>query len=45
VALDVSYGLTGIHERGDLVRDIKPSNLLRFKRRDESDLIKMLILE
>lgn len=38
---DVSWGLTEIHERGDLVRDIKPSNLLRFKRPDGSDLIKI----
>jgi len=38
---DISYGLTLIHERGDLVRDVKPSNLLRFKREDGSDLIKI----
>jgi len=38
---DISYGLTIIHERGDLVRDIKPSNLLRFHRADESELIKI----
>lgn len=38
---DISYGLTMIHERGDFVRDIKPSNLLRFKRADGSDLIKI----
>jgi len=38
---DISYGLTVIHERGDFVRDIKPSNLLRFKRDDGSDLIKI----
>src|ERR1700722_2688666 len=38
---DISYGLTMIHERGDFVRDIKPSNLLRFKREDGSDLIKI----
>jgi serine/threonine-protein kinase len=38
---DISYGLTMIHERGDLVRDVKPSNLLRFKRADGSDLIKI----
>lgn len=38
---DITYGLTMIHERGDFVRDIKPSNLLRFKRADGSDLIKI----
>ncbi len=38
---DISYGLTVIHERGDLIRDVKPSNLLRFKRADGSDLIKI----
>jgi serine/threonine protein kinase len=38
---DVAYGLTIIHERGDLIRDVKPSNLLRFKRADGSDLIKI----
>jgi serine/threonine protein kinase len=39
--LDISYGLTLIHERGDLVRDVKPSNLLRFNRADGSELIKI----
>lgn len=38
---DVAYGLTIIHERGELIRDLKPSNLLRFKRSDGSDLIKI----
>jgi serine/threonine protein kinase len=38
---DISYGLTLIHERGDLVRDVKPSNLLRFNRADGSELIKI----
>jgi serine/threonine protein kinase len=38
---DIGYGLTIIHERGDFVRDIKPSNLLRFKRADGCDLIKI----
>lgn len=38
---DISYGLTMIHERGDLVRDVKPSNLLRFNRVDGSELIKI----
>jgi serine/threonine protein kinase len=38
---DIAYGLTMIHERGDLIRDVKPSNLLRFKRADGSDLIKI----
>jgi serine/threonine protein kinase len=38
---DITYGLTLIHERGDLIRDVKPSNLLRFKRADGSDLIKI----
>jgi serine/threonine protein kinase len=38
---DVTYGLTIIHERGDFIRDIKPSNLLRFKRGCGSDLIKI----
>jgi serine/threonine-protein kinase len=38
---DISYGLTLIHERGDLVRDVKPSNLLRFTRPDGSDLVKI----
>jgi serine/threonine protein kinase len=38
---DVTYGLTMIHERGDFIRDIKPSNLLRFKRGSGSDLIKI----
>jgi len=39
--LDVAFGLTIIHERGDLLRDIKPSKLLRFKRADGRDLIKI----
>lgn len=38
---DIAYGLTMIHERGGLIRDVKPSNLLRFKRADGSDLIKI----
>jgi serine/threonine protein kinase len=38
---DIAHGLTMIHERGDLIRDVKPSNLLRFKRPDGSDLIKI----
>jgi len=38
---DIAYGLTIIHERGDLIRDVKPSNLLMFKRDDGSDLIKI----
>jgi serine/threonine protein kinase len=38
---DIAYGLTVIHERGELIRDLKPSNLLRFKRSDGSDLIKI----
>jgi eukaryotic-like serine/threonine-protein kinase len=38
---DISYGLTMVHERGDLVRDVKPSNLLRFQRADGSELIKI----
>lgn len=38
---DIAHGLTIIHERGDLFRDVKPSNLLRFKRADGSDLIKI----
>ena len=39
--LDIAYGLTIIHERGDLVRDIKPSNLLRFRRPNGRDLVKI----
>jgi len=39
--LDIAYGLTLIHERGDIIRDIKPSNLLRFNRPDGSELIKI----
>jgi serine/threonine protein kinase len=38
---DIANGLTIIHERGDLIRDVKPSNLLMFKRDDGSDLIKI----
>ncbi len=38
---DIAYGLSIIHERGDLFRDVKPSNMLRFKRADGSDLIKI----
>jgi serine/threonine protein kinase len=38
---DIAYGLTIIHERGEIVRDIKPSNLLRFNRADGSELIKI----
>lgn len=38
---DISCGLTIIHERGDLSRDIKPSNLLRFKDANGSELIKI----
>jgi serine/threonine protein kinase len=40
--LDISNGLTLIHERGDLLRDIKPSNLLRFRRGDGSELVKIV---
>jgi hypothetical protein len=32
-----------IHERGDLIRDVNSSNLLRFKRDDGSDLIRWQI--
>jgi eukaryotic-like serine/threonine-protein kinase len=38
---DIAYGLAMIHERGDLIRDVKPSNLLMFKRDDRSDLIRI----
>jgi serine/threonine protein kinase len=38
---DISCGLTSIHERGDFIRDIKPSNLLRFKDANGSELIKI----
>jgi eukaryotic-like serine/threonine-protein kinase len=38
---DVAFGLAIIHERGDVIRDIKPANLLRFKREDGSELIKI----
>lgn len=37
----ISYGLTIIHERGDLSRDIKPSNLLRFRDANRSEIIKI----
>jgi len=37
----ISYGLTSIHERGDLVRDIKPSNLLRFRDANGSEIVKI----
>ncbi len=38
---DISCGLKIIHERGDLSRDIKPSNLLRFRDAGGSELIKI----
>jgi len=38
---DISCGLTSIHERGDFIRDIKPSNLLRFIDANGSELIKI----
>ena len=38
---DISCGLTIIHERGDFIRDIKPSNLLRFTDANGSELIKI----
>jgi serine/threonine protein kinase len=39
--VDIAHGLTLIHERGDILRDIKPSNLLRFQRVDGSEFIKI----
>lgn len=38
---DISYGLTIIHERREFIRDIKPSNLLRFRDANGSELVKI----
>ncbi len=37
---DIAYGLTIVHERGGFIRDIKPSNLLRFRDANGSGRIK-----
>lgn len=37
----ITYGLTIVHEKGGIIRDIKPSNLLRFRDAKESEIVKI----
>jgi serine/threonine protein kinase len=37
----ITYGLTMVHERGGIIRDIKPANLLRFRNERRSGVVKI----
>lgn len=37
----ITYGLTIVHEKGEIVRDIKPANLLRCRDANGSEVIKI----
>jgi serine/threonine protein kinase len=37
----ITYGLTIVHEKGGIIRDIKPANLLRFRDANGGEVVKI----